>query len=282
MRYNQANLITENGGVIFLPPWYSGSQGWGNVSRPNVYAESVEGLYPEGAIYREGPRTFVYVSHKATLGGGTKSAGYLMETGSAYKNVSSGMQVAAALATQITVNYGGACALDKYSGGTFGVYGTQYGSRYIEKQYLAGESPLTGYDMYLDLDVGFPVAMATTDNITLLENCFKDADTYVTTDHAPYIGVIMKHLPTADYYSWLQCGGPHGMTFYWGSSEPDSGVMQMTVYAYHGTTQVHPDSTSSILTGGLETASAQIIGYRAGGATSAMTGGQTIWLTIFN
>jgi len=257
--------------------WYQGADGWGNLDLPDVYAASTSDLFPYGTIYREGSRTFVYTKMGATNDSAYRSAGYLLRTKATYKSVSSGMQVAALAATSITVNYGEACALDKYSGGILGVYGTSYGSRFIVSQALAGAT----YDMVLVLDVGFPVAMATTDNITLLENRYKEVNAYVTEEYAPYVGMIMHHQVTASERSWLQCGGENGMCFYWGSAEGDDGNL-FHMFAVHGAVQMLASNTSTAVYGSNVVGACQCIGYRPSYTDADMSGGQQIFLTILN
>jgi len=272
------DLRVVDGGTIYMPKWYQGEVGWGNLDLPDVYAASTTGAWPRGTIYREGNRTFVYGKMDSTLGGAYTHAGYVPITYATYKDMGSdGMQSGSAASNDVTVNYAEACAVDKYSGGILGFYGTYYGNRFIVAQAVAN----TDYDMVLTLDQPMQGTMATTDEILLQEHQYKVMRLYITDEYAPYVGVLCHDLIAASEYNWLQTGGPHGMTFYHSTAEGgDAG--QMCVVAYHGTTQVHASRTASMAAGADEAGSLQVIGWRSTYTTADMGGGQTIWLTILN
>ena len=275
------DIRSVDGGTIYMPKWFQGQSGWGNLALPDVYAAGTTGLYPSGTIYREGDRTFVYTKMGATNDSAYRSAGYMLRTKAAYASTSSGMQTAVADATSVVVNTGGAHVVDVYSGGMLGVYGTSYGSRFIVASGVADTSTTVNYDMTLTLDVGFPVAMATTDNITLTPNIYDEVNAYVTEEYSRYIGMIMHHQVTATEFSWLQTGGCNGMSFYWGSSTGDGSTSGVTFYAYHGATQAHEDATSNLI-GGAVSGAVQEIGWRMGYTTADMSGGQSLYLNILN
>jgi hypothetical protein len=273
------SIAQADGGAIYMPKWYRGEVGWGNLAHPNVYEAGVQGAWPRGTIYREGNRTFVYGKMDSTLGGAYNHAGYLPITYAIYKDIGSdGMQSGSAASRTVNVNYGGACVKDRYSGGILGFYGTFYGNRYIVKQDLADGS----FNMDLLLDREPQGTLATTDEILLQEHQYKTLRLYVTEEYSVYMGVLCHDLIAVSEFNWLQTGGPHGMTFYWGTAEPDAGTAQVMVVAYHGTTQVHPSRTASLAAGADEAGSLQVIGRRSTfiDTAGAMSGGQTIWLTI--
>lgn len=272
------DIRSLDGGTIYMPKWYQGEDGWGNLALPDVYIAGTTQVYPRGTIYREGNRTFVYGKMDSTLGGAYTHAGYLPITYATYKDIGSdGMQSGSAATTACTVNYGEACAVDKYSGGILGFYGTFYGNRYIVAQAVAGAT----YDMVLTLDQAMQGTMATTDEILLQEHQYKVMRLYVTEEYAPYVGVLCHDLIAVSEYNWLQTGGPNGMTFYHSTAEGgDAG--QMDVIAYHGTTQIHPSNAASLQITGKEAGSMQVIGWRGTYCTADMAGGQTIYLTILN
>jgi len=271
-------IISHNGGAIYLPKWYQGEIGWTNLERPNVYDASTIQNWPRGTIYREGNRTFVYGKMDSALGGAYNHAGYVPITYATYKDIGSdGMQAGSALTKECTVNYGEACAVDKYSGGQLGFYGTYYGYRFIEAQAVADGD----FDMVLILDQPMQGTMATTDEILLHEHQYKVMRLYVTEEYAPYIGVLMHDAIAVSEFNWLQTGGPHGLTFYHSSSEGGDGG-QMCVIAYHGTTQIHPSNAASLQITGKESGAMQTIGWRSTYCTADMSGGQTIYLTILN
>jgi len=276
--HNNNDLRQVDGSTIYLPKWYQGEVGWGNLDLPNVYAATLSGQWPRGTIYREGNRTFVYGKMDSTLGGAYTHAGYVPITYATYKDMGSdGMQAGSASTVECTVNYADTCAVDKYSGGILGFYGTYYGNRFIVAQAAADAS----YDMVLTLDQPMQGTMATTDEILLQEHQYKVMRLYVTEEYAPYVGVLMHDLIAASEYNWLQTGGPHGMTFYHSTAEGGDGG-QMCVIAYHGTTQVHPSNAASLQITGKEAESMQVIGWRSTYTTADMSGGQTVYLTILN
>ena len=274
------DIRSNDGSTIYMPKWFSGeTEGvWGNLALPNIYEATSTQSWPRGTIYREGMRTYVYGKMDSTLGGAYTHAGYVPITYATYKDIGSdGMQAGSASTTACTVNYGEACAVDKYAGGILGFYGTYYGQRYIVAQAVADAS----YDMVLTLDQAMQGTMATTDEILLHEAIYKTLRLYVTAEYAPYVGVLMHDVIGASEYNWLQTGGPHGMTFYHSSAEGGD-AMQFMVVAYHGTTQIHPSNTASAVIGSTESGALQWIGWRSTYTTADMGGGQTIWLSILN
>ena len=55
------DLHQANGKSIYLPPWYSGELGWGNLESPNVYrADGATQKYPAGTRYTDGERVWYY------------------------------------------------------------------------------------------------------------------------------------------------------------------------------------------------------------------------------
>ena len=274
------SIVQKDGGSIYMPKWFQGQSGWGNLAHPDVYAATTEQGWPCGTIYREGDRTFIYTKMGATNDSAFRSAGYFLRTKAAYASTSSGMQSAAIDAIDVVVNSGGAHAVDVYSGGMLGVYGTWYATRFIVASGVADTSTTVDYDMALTLDRGFPIALSTSDNITLTPNIYGEVNSYITQEFSRWIGVIMHHQVSAGEFSWLQCGGPHGMTFYFGSA---TGALHSgsTFYAYHGTCQALEDQATDAI-GGVVTGSIQEIGTRLGYTSADMSGGQSLFLNILN
>lgn len=68
------SLQVQGGSMLFMPPWFQGEAGWGNLSPPNVYEADPQQRYPAGAKYVEGDRIFRYVKY---LGQSNTSDGYI-------------------------------------------------------------------------------------------------------------------------------------------------------------------------------------------------------------
>lgn len=278
------DLRSNNGGTIYMPRYYRGQEGWGNLALPDVYAATTVQNWPCGTVYREGDRTFIYTKMESTVASSSGlSAGYLLRTKATYASTGDGVQSGAADSTTVVVNTGGAHAVDKYSGGTLGVYGasTAYGSRFIVSQDVADTSTAVNYDMTLVVDRGWDTALVTTDNTTLLENRYVQVNNYVTAEYAPYIGVICHNLIAASEYSWVQSGGPWGMVFYWGSATGAAGS-GIVLHGYHGAFQALEAQGTDAVTGGVVGSSRQPVGVQLGYTESDMSGGMQVFLTIYN
>ena len=63
------DLRRNNGRTIYMPAWFQGETGWGNLAMPNVYKADSSRLYPAGTKYQDGERIFYYGKFIGTVTG---------------------------------------------------------------------------------------------------------------------------------------------------------------------------------------------------------------------
>ncbi len=64
------DLRRQDGKTLFMPSWYHGQDGWGNLQLPNVYkADGATGKYPAGTKYVDGERVFWYAKFIGQISG---------------------------------------------------------------------------------------------------------------------------------------------------------------------------------------------------------------------
>lgn len=54
------DLRRNDGKTLYMPAWFQGQTGWGNLKMPNVYKADSSQLYPAGTKYEDGERIFYY------------------------------------------------------------------------------------------------------------------------------------------------------------------------------------------------------------------------------
>lgn len=57
------DLRRNNGRTIYMPAWFQGETGWGNLELPNVYKADSSAKFPAGTKYEEGERIFYYAKY---------------------------------------------------------------------------------------------------------------------------------------------------------------------------------------------------------------------------
>lgn len=253
------DLRCVDSGTIYMPKWWAANADaqWGNLTLPDVYATGSTQLYPIGTVYREDGRTFVYGKWSATTT--VKTAGYAVCTVATYKDLSNSVISGAAGANTIVINYGGACAVNKYAGGFLGVKGNNYRSWYIVSNTVQDTSNYVTFT----IDGTIPVAIATTDDVVLMENPYAEMRWYITADTRPYIGVTVSTI-AASYYTWIQTWGVHMQCAIFNSFEGADGN-QFGVFIYHGSFQALPSSTSGAVAGSCVVGAVQQAGVFACG-----------------
>lgn len=273
------DLRVVNGGTIYLPKWFAANAEpdlWKTLALPDVYATGSVQKYPVGAVYREDCRTFVYGKWSATTT--VKTAGYLVCTVATFKDLADSVISGAAGARTLIINYGGACAVNKYAGGFLGIKGTNYRSwQIISNTVQDGSNRVT-----FVVDGAIGNALATTDDVVLMENPYNEMRWYITTDTRPYIGATVSTI-TASYYAWIQTWGPHLMMSAFNSWEGADGN-QFGVFAYHGSVQALPSNASGAVAGGAVVGACQQAGWFAAGCDPSSPAdvsiGYPVWLTF--
>jgi len=237
------DLRAVNGKTIQFPNWSANNADeplWGNLHIPDVYgaAHSVQ-QYPIGTVFRDDGRTFVYGKWSATTT--LKTSGYMVCTVATYKDLSNAVISGAAGANTVIVNYGGACAVNKYAGGYMGIKGNNYRSFRIISNTVQDASNYVTFT----LDGTFINACTTTDDVVLMEDPYREMRWYITLDSRPYIGATVNTV-VASYYTWIQTWGVHMMMSAFGTWEGATGF-QFGIAAYHGSVNALPTSTSGIV-----------------------------------
>lgn len=294
-----------NGGTIYMPKFAEGLEEWGNLSFPNVYELGTSAGWPKGTIFRDGFKTFVYTyRHAAYANPG--SANYLsppgagLESGQIIKSLATAGIAGAEDAYTIQVDFGGACAVNKYAGGEIcnldGTAPTLCQSRYIIS------NTVQDGDDYVTFTVDGPNLRAVNalDYYTIVEapydscRCSSVLDSAVApngiADYSKCIGIVMVQ-QVLERYTWLQTGGPNASIRVFDSWEGDS-PMNFPVYYTIGLSNRCKTQTA----GGAKVAdrwdpgACQCIGQMMG--TSQSTNfetapvntavSQSVWLTILN
>jgi len=236
------SLVKVDGKHIELPPWssLSGSD-LDNLAFPDVYeAASAYQQYPLGTVYRDGGRTFVYGKWSATTT--IKTAGYAVCTVATYKDLANAGISGAAGSNQVVLNYGGACAVNKYAGGYMGMKGANYRSFRILSNTVQDASNYVTFT--LDGTIINAITTAS-DDFVLMENPYAEMRWYITLDTRPYIGATVNTI-VASRYTWIQTWGVHMMMSAFGTWEGATGF-QFGIAAYHGSVNALPTSTSGIV-----------------------------------
>lgn len=278
-------LINKDGKQLVLPP-YSALTGadMSYLGHPDVYEANSLQQYPLGTIFRDGFRTYVYTRHSSATP--SKSAGYLVKTTAAHKDLTDSVISGAAGANTCIINYGTSCAADKYAGGFMGIKGGVYGSYYIITNTVQNAS---NHVIFI-IDHKWKAAIATTDDVVLTENPYKEVVTHLTgLDCAMWMGAIAAsyraaasthgQIAASDFF-WVQTWGPNNMMHPHNTWEGAEGE-QIQVYGIHGNAQQVPAPGTAIVHGSTVPGTQQVIGLayaESGGADYSV--GTTVWLTI--
>lgn len=242
------DLRSNAGRTIYMPEYYAGEKGFGNLALPNVYAaDDAAALYPRGTKFVAGERVFYYGTYLGQLhnAGTTVSATNgddlafkLLLFNAIQSDMTNGLLVRK-IANELSIVYQTTVAAARsnnfYSGGWVTGKDTtpadeRMFSRYIvEHKYQAdGKSvekiwnessksfvdvDLSAYDYVSILELDQPVinnktSMAT----TLMQNPWKrivwQIDTAYAWKRPWFAGACMHNDPTATRHTWFQTYGP--------------------------------------------------------------------------
>jgi len=276
-RYFTHKLVNHDGAHIELPPWsaLTGADK-GHLSRPDVYAAShATQMYPIETVFRDGGRTFVYGKYASTVNS-ARTAGYNVCTGATFKDLANAGISGAAGANTVVINYGAACAVNKYAGGYLGMKGANYRSFRIISNTVQDASNYVTFTLDGTLINAITTA---SDDFVLMENPYADMRWYITIDSRPYIGATVSTM-VASYYAWIQTWGVHMMMSAYNTWEGAAGN-QAGVVAHHGSTQGFPDPTSSVIGGTSVYGASQPIGMFAAGSDPASPADVSIAYPIY-
>ena len=227
------DIRSNNGRTIFMPSWFQGETGWGNLAMPNVYVEDSSAKYPVGTKYLEGDRRFrytKYVGHcdpeihtalDATagtdlLGKFLFGIGFPVAYSSTYTYGLADTDIVEVDTTTITIEK----ADDYYSGGWMNGKDTVTGSRAFFRRILshdyAAEKVVGGSDKTLvsTLTVDQNLVNAfTAMALSITPNPFKRTVWQSNSNSDWYSmshGASMVNNPTVNSFIWLQDQGPMG------------------------------------------------------------------------
>lgn len=256
-----------------MPKWYEGEKGWGNLALPDVYAIGAVQLYPRGTAYREAGRTFYYGKYSGTST--IKSAGYAVSTMATFKDLGNSVISGTVGGNTIVINYGGSCAKNKYAGGYLGVKGNNYRSWYIISNTVQDGSNYVTFT----IDGTIPSAVATTDDVILMENPDAEWRWYITSDNRPYVGVTTCSIVVSEY-TWLQTWGVHMQCAVFDSFEGQDSN-QFGVFIYHGSFQSVPTTTSGVVANSIVVGAVQQAGVFACGSDPSSPSDLTIAYPVY-
>lgn len=232
-RYNQQNLIMENGAGIILPPWFRGETGWGNVAIPDIYASDAIAKYPAGTKFVDGDRTWFYTKFKGTTPATTPTT-VTEETG--YRLIGKGLMchafaedyaagtVRGVLAeptiylgpTSVVTYMGTQAADDFYSGGWINVNDDHFQmARIIQHEYdattitVGGTSLATPSTLTIDRNLGWALSASATARV--MPNKWKHAVWQWESAYQCFgviLGGCMISEPAHSTWMWLQTYGP--------------------------------------------------------------------------
>ena len=195
------DLRCVDGGTIYMPKWFAGQEGWGNLDLPSLYSESSTGLYPLGTLYTVDDRAFRYAHGSASYTPGRGrcliSVATVDEKGAGFASGHT------ADATTLTWTAQGTITKNEFAGGYVMLQGGWV--RRIESN-TAGASTST---ITLAEGETVPETISSARSGLIVENKYKTLSEreLVGANPGKVVGV-MTFDGTADYYFWVQVKGP--------------------------------------------------------------------------
>lgn len=256
------DLRVVNGKTIQMPTWSAANadKEWGSLQIPDPYeAAHATQKYPVGTVFRDDGRTFVYGLYSATTT--VKTMGYPICTVATMKDLANAGIAGSTGGYTIQLNYGAACAVNKYAGGYLGMKGSQY------RSFRIISNTVQDADNYVTFTIDSPLVadIAAGDDFVLMEDPYREMRWYITADSRPYIGITCSTV-VASYYAWIQTWGVCMMTSTFNSFEGGDGN-QFGLFMYHGSLQALPDNTSGAVHGSIiQVGGAPLAGYLACGS----------------
>jgi len=259
-QYFTHKIVKHDGKSIEIPP-YSGLTGF-NLAKlqiPDPYgAAHATQKYPIETVFRDGDRTFVYGKWSATTS--VKTAGYAVCTVATFKDLANTGISGEIGDSALVLNYGAACAVNKYAGGYIGMKGSQYRSWRIVSNTVQDASNY----VTITIDGTLLAKIVSTDDFVLMENPYNEMRWFITNDTRPYVGVTVSTI-VASYYGWIQTWGTHMMCSAHNSWEGADGYQQ-GVWIVSGAFQALPSNASIIVHGAVVAGGARQAGWFAAGS----------------
>jgi len=174
------------------------------VATADPFAESSTQLFEFGTILKYGERTFRY----AGVGGSGITAGLCVQSAAAVANHRDMAVQAAAVAgaTSISVTLGSTAAtLDQYAEGYLLINDAAGEGQLLRvKNHAAADSAAT---LTVNVYDKLVTALTTSSKADLVAATYNDLVVAPTTHTGPVVGITPMDF-TADYFGWIQCGGP--------------------------------------------------------------------------
>jgi hypothetical protein len=220
-----------------MPAYFQGAERWGNLEHPNVYVADSQPQYPEGTVYIEGKRKFVYTKYVgkstastwihtsiAATNGDDLMGKFLMNTGfpvtyaSTYTYGLTGTKIIEVDTTTLAIEK----FTDFYSGGWVSGKDTApsdarfffrriKAADYSAAKTVGGSAKTLVNTLTVDQNlVNTFTAMA----LSLTPNQWKHATWLAGDANAMYtspLGACMVNNPTANYWCWVQTYGETGL-----------------------------------------------------------------------
>lgn len=231
------DIRSNQGRTIYMPEFYEGELGWGNLAIPSVYAaDDTVALYPRGTRLVQGERVFYYGKALGTIANGNSSSvtasiatsglgGQFFFTTAMQQDYADGLlvrKVAAEDKIWYNTTTSEARADDFYSGGWVCGKDSTGSNRFFWRRivqhlyYATGADAaalLSGASAYTYLSsllldqpvINSKTAMAT----TIMNMDWKNVVYSPNGDqYSPAIGAVCTGNPTATYNQWYQTWGP--------------------------------------------------------------------------
>ncbi len=293
------DLRVVNGATLYMPPWESGNDRWGDLTLPgvNLYKSSTNQRYPTGTIFRKGMRTFVYTLTDATYfgqkgtGDGSINAGYLCESAAEMQIETNKVISGAAGAQELIINMT-TVAKDAYAGGFIGI------KMGVGDRQTAGRSSFyqiisntvqdgSGYSTFT-IDGELVIALTTADDVIISEHPYWKSRSPFTGPYGMCTGIWMQQTYTSRY-CWVQTGGPLNFIPV-NASYQGAAVSEIVTYALGGTTNQSEGTTDTTPGGAISSTNLQRIGHQyastviggAEGSPTDVTFSPAVFLNIFN
>ncbi len=230
-----------DGATIYMPAWFQGEVGWGNLQRPNIYLADGDATakYPVGTKFVEGDRAFRYIKYVGTGAGWNTSTvtatdgddlfGKFLFVGTYQQDYATGLvirHVSGETSSWIGTTVSTDRSDDFYSGGILNGKDTapsdarHFGRRVVAHNYTAvgTEDMFVGgssFTLVSELQLDQPIVNSKTSMaVTVMPVAWKHGIWMPDTASAafgPALGASMVNDPVATRFIWVQVSGPMPM-----------------------------------------------------------------------
>ncbi len=283
------DLRSNHGRTIYMPEYYTGENGFGNLAIPNIYAaDDATSLYPRGTRLVQGERSFYYGTYRGVV---DSTASSVTATNGddlfgkflfciAYQQDMANSLLVRKLANELSIVYqttvdDGGRADDWFSGGWVSgkdtapseermfmrrIVNHEYAATGSAKQQIWNESSksytevdLSAYSNVSVLELDHPVINSKTSMATtIMQNEWKHITWQTDTGYNTYrntVGACMHNNPTATRHVWFQTWGQMFSPHIHAAGEGASANERQVVVMADGSIQVRGTSYDYFATG---------------------------------